>query len=136
MYMTTQHTAMMTPVETRMLPIPVNGDTIPPKRNWVNPKRAEALPAFFRSISRARAVDVGSTIPNETSRRKSKLSTRPKGISAIRAAAAQSPRTKNPEEPTRNALCAVRKRGTKRLEPTMIPNALAPKQILYIRGET
>lgn len=134
-YMTIQQSAMMMPVERRMLPMPVSGETIPPKRNCVNPNRAEALPALLRSRSRASAVEVGITMPKKNIMIKSNPSTTIKERLPMRAIAVASPRTKNIVEPTRRAIDALAKRGVSTLDPIMMAKAFAPKQMLYRRGE-
>ena len=53
----------ITPVETRMFPIPTKGETMPPNEKQTAPNNAEAVPALSRSHSIANAVDVVNVIP-------------------------------------------------------------------------
>ena len=67
-------TTMMMAVEWRIFPMPTKGETIPPARKLIAPKIAEAVPAFWRSVSKARAVEVGRTIPPKANVRKRAIS--------------------------------------------------------------
>lgn len=129
-YIAPQQRAMMIPVVMRILPIPVSGETMPPKRNWVNPSKAEALPALLRSRSRARAVEVGITMPKKNIITNSNPSTTAKERSATRAAATHSPRIKNTVAHTRRAVVALENLGVSRLDPIMMAKAFKPKQML------
>ena len=46
-----------TPVETIIFPSPTSGDTTPPKANPNAPSKAEAIPAFARSLSIAKVLE-------------------------------------------------------------------------------
>ena len=46
-----------TPVETIIFPNPTSGDTTPPKANPNAPSKADAIPAFARSLSIAKVLD-------------------------------------------------------------------------------
>lgn len=46
-----------------MLPIPTNGDTIPPHTNVDAPRSADAVPEYFRSLLSAIVVDAVNVNP-------------------------------------------------------------------------
>ena len=46
-----------------IFPIPTSGDMIPPERKQIAPSIADAVPAFFRSLSRASVVDAVNVNP-------------------------------------------------------------------------
>ena len=50
-------TTNVTPVDTRIFPKPTNGETIPPEAKQSAPNRAEAAPAYRRSLSIAKVVE-------------------------------------------------------------------------------
>ena len=62
------------PVVTIMLPKPTKGDTTPPKAKQIAPKRADAVPAFFRSLSMANVVEDVKVRPIENKRIINKIS--------------------------------------------------------------
>ena len=66
-------------LEWKIFPIPTNGETIPPKKNGTNPKKAEALPARSRSKLIAIAEPAGKINPNPSRRRKNPTSINRKG---------------------------------------------------------
>ena len=56
-------TTIIIAVVCRIFPIPTKGETIPPARKLTAPNTADAAPAFCRSESNAKAVEVGKTRP-------------------------------------------------------------------------
>lgn len=63
-----------TPVETIIFPSPTSGDTTPPKANPNAPSKADAIPAFARSLSIAKVLDAVNVSPNMESNAKSSTS--------------------------------------------------------------
>lgn len=60
--------------EVNILPIPTNGETIPPNMKLDAPNAADAVPALFRSLSIASDVEAGNVIPRKNSNRSNELS--------------------------------------------------------------
>ena len=124
-----QQTINIIPVVQSILPIPVSGESTPPNKNIRNPNSAEAFPEFLRSKSRASVVELGSISPKKMRKKNSNTSTTQTEGLKTRAAATGKLIHANPMTPVRNAVLAFRKCDTAKL-PSMIPNALTPKQKL------
>ena len=62
------------PDEVIIFPIPTNGETIPPNMKLAAPNAAEAVPAFWRSLSIASDVEAGSVMPTKNRSRNSVVS--------------------------------------------------------------
>ena len=62
------------PVETIILTSPTSGETTPPKANPNAPSKADAIPAFARSLSIAKVLEAVKVSPNMESNAKSSTS--------------------------------------------------------------
>ena len=74
-------------LEWKIFPIPTSGETTPPKKNGMNPKNADALPARSRSKLIAIAEPAGKMNPNPSKRRKNPTSINRKGNVSVSATA-------------------------------------------------
>ena len=63
-------------LEQKILPIPTRGETTPPKKNGINPDKADALPARVRSKLIAKAPPTGRINPNPKRSKKNPISTK------------------------------------------------------------
>lgn len=62
------------PVETIIFPSPTSGETTPPKAKPNAPSKADAIPAFARSLSIAKVLEAVKVSPNMESNAKSSTS--------------------------------------------------------------
>ena len=126
------HPTIIPLVAYSILPIPVIGDKIPPRKNIRNPSRAEATPELCRSMLRARVVELGSISPRNSRNTNNVASTIQNSEYTDRVAATARLVMPKQTHPQRNAVSALRNLVTARL-PIIIATALTPKQQPYPR---
>lgn len=122
------------PVEDRILPIPTNGETIPPAAKHTAPSRADAVPELARWLSMANAVLEVNVIPMQKSRTSIRTSYIQKLHPDIRAMHSRTERTVMPQHPAK-VLLSGRWNLTDKAAAIPIDKALAAKQMLKANAE-
>lgn len=130
----TELTTKIIPEDARISPMPTNGDTIPPKAKQTAPSSAEAVPAFSRWHSIAKAVvEVKvSPIMNRSAIKSSSYSQ--KLHPDIKAAHSHTATATIPVQPASVQLSG-RRNLTDKAAPTPIVTALTAKQKLNVSAE-
>lgn len=132
-----EQTAQITnniPVETRMLPSPTNGETIPPNRKQTAPRNADAVPEFFRSVSIAMTVVDVKVSPIMKSRTNRRDSYTQKSQPRYKAINSQIESATIPTHPLIVLYSGLRNL-TESAAAMPIAIAFTPKQMLNIKGE-
>ena len=122
---------MTAPTEANILsPIPVSGDKTPPNVKKLKPRIAEAFPALLRSISIAKAVEVGKIKPKNTSVIPKPNSVRKRLGLHCKSTHSPNPQIKSPITPMHNANRSFLNIGVI-LAPNVILKAAPAKQSEY-----
>lgn len=122
------------PVDERILPIPTNGETIPPAAKHTAPSKAEAVPELARWLSMANAVLEVKVIPMQNNRANINVSYTQKLHPDIKAIHRRTERIVMPQQPAK-VLLSGRWNLTDKAAATPIANALTAKQTLKANAE-
>ena len=122
------------PVDVRILPIPTNGDTIPPAAKHTAPSKAEAIPELARWLSMANAVLEVKVIPMQNNRANINASYIQKLHPDIRAIHRRTERTVMPQQPAK-VLLSGRWNLTDKAAAMPMASALTAKQTLKAKAE-
>lgn len=117
-----------------MLPMPTNGETIPPKANPSAPNKAEAVPALLRSQSIAKVLEAVKVSPSIDRRQINSSSYIQKLQSKANATKSKADIITIPKLPQCNA-CSKRRNLMAVVADMAMKTTLIPKHTLNSKGE-